>query len=146
MFGKYITIGRHEYTPIQIQLLEAVGLFEEIDRVEYLKADDINRVVKEAVENNASIVVQALPVGILAKLLKKAREDEVPVYGFIVETIGTFGKDEALTLKKHVDADVWIESNGSVRLGKTKALTRLRKVVVEQDIVKEVVPEYPTWQ
>ena len=128
---RYITIGRHKFTDKQVQLLEKVGLTEEVERV--VKLEDINSVVQKARENNAVILVQALPMHILAQLLNSAQRQGIEVYAFKIEAVATVPIDH----KCPSDCDIEIPDprSNNKRCSKTVALQRLKRIVVEAEDV-----------
>ena len=130
--SRYIVIGRHKFTPVQTRLLEKAGLKEEIERIQML--ENINEVVQKAAQNNAAIVVQALPMHILAQLLNAANREAVPVYAFKIEAVATVPLDS--NCPNDCDIEVPDPRSGNKRCSRTAALQRLRRIVVEaEDVV-----------
>ena len=80
MRGGFITVGRHEYSHYQRELLRKVGLEEELGKVATVR--DVAEVVKLAKEKQAAIVVQSLPPMMLAELVKLAKREKVRVLMF----------------------------------------------------------------
>lgn len=129
---EYITVGRHKYTPAQKTLLERAGLTEEVGRIQHV--DNPTEVTSRAKELGAAIVIQALPIPVLASLLQAAKRAGVQVYGFRLKPVGLFkSRDEAVVS----GGDVIVPSReGTFRVMKTSALQRLIKVeIVAEDVV-----------
>ena len=130
--SKYIVIGRHRFTPVQEELLRKAGLVEEVARIQQL--EDINAVVQRAAQESAAIVVQALPMHLLAQLLSAANRAGVSVYAFKIEAVATVPMNEECP----AEADVVIPDprSGNKRCSRTVALQRLKRIVVEaEDVV-----------
>ena len=131
--GTFVTVGRHSFTASQRTLLERVGLVAEVHRFQSVR--DTIEVVEKARELGASaIVVQGLPLPLLAQLLQHASRAGVPVYAFRTEAIGLFpSREEA----ERAGADIVIPSSeGSFRALRTVALQRLVKIqIVAEDVV-----------
>jgi len=128
---KYIVIGRHKFTDKQVRILEKVGLTEEIERI--AKLEDINSVVQKAKENNAVILVQALPMHILAQLLSNASRNGIEVYAFKIEAVTTVGINEKCP--EECDIEIPDPRSGNKRCSKTVALQRLKRIIVEAEDV-----------
>lgn len=111
--------------------MEKAGLTEEITRVQ--QVENVQDVVRLARENDAVIVVQALPMHILAQLLQAASRQNVPVFSFKIEAITTVPLDSACP----TDADVEVPDprSGNKRCSRTVALQRLIRIVVEAEDV-----------
>jgi len=122
----FITIGRHRFSDRQIELLRKIGLTDEVARVETVT--NVSDVIKLAQERGAkAIVVQGLPLPILAQLLAEASRAGIAVFGFETEPV----TDENV-------ADIKLPSQeGKMRLLRTKAVVRFVKI----EVVKEVVAE-----
>jgi len=135
---RYLVVGRHNFTPVQVKLLEAVGLIEEVARVE--QVDNAGAVISMAKEVGAeAIVVQALPMHLLAQLLQAAIRADIPVYGFRIETVGLYQtREEAEEVAKRVGADILLPSReGTWRVARTAALQQLKRIIVEaEDVVR----------
>ena len=131
---RFITIGRHEYTPLQRKLLEKTGLTEEVKRV--VQVDDVREVVGEAEKLGAVIVIQALPMHVLAQLLQAASRAGIPVYSFRIEAITTVGINE--TCPKECDIEISDPRSGNKRCSRTAALQRLKRIVVDTEDVATV--------
>jgi len=132
---RYIVIGRHRFTPVQIQLLQKLGLTEEVARVQQIS--DVADVLKLAKEKGAdAIVIQALPMHLLAQLLTVANRANIPVYGFRIEAVTIV----PITQRCPAEADVEIPDprSGNKRCSKTLALQRLKRIVVEAEDVATV--------
>ena len=129
--SKFITIGRHKYTPKQEELLRRAGLTQEIERI--AQVNNVNDVVTKARELGAAIVVQALPMHILAQLLTVAQRNNVPVYAFRIQALDTVPLDESCP--SEADIEVPDPRSGNKRCSKTAALQRLKRIVVEAEDV-----------
>ena len=133
---RFITIGRHAYTPAQARLLSIAGLGPEVGRIAHLR--DPREAVEMASQKGAqAIVVQALPLPLLAQLLSLARRAGVEVYGFRVEAVGLYPTREAAEeAASRLGADIVSPSReGSWRVARTAALQRLKRIVVEAEDV-----------
>ena len=128
---RYVTIGRHPFTATQKKLLMMAGLTEEAARIPQLgsPADAI----KEARERNAgAIVVQALPMHLLAQLLQAAGRAGIPVYSFKMRTLATLPEGQACPPGTEVERPA---EGGMKRCVATEALQRLKRIVVEAEEV-----------
>ena len=132
---RYIVVGRHKFTSVQVRLLEKAGLTDEVGRI--AQVEDPVDVIKRARELGAdAIVVQALPMHLLAQLLQAATRAGIPVYGFKIQPVAMVGIDEECP----AEADVEIPNPraGNKRCNKTVALERLIRVLIETQPVVTV--------
>jgi len=132
----FITIGRHRFTERQLQLLQKAGLKEEIERIQ--QVNSVDEVVQKAAQRGAAIVVQALPLPLLAQLLAAANKANVPVYGFRIEALATL----SVYSKCPSVADIEIPDprSGNKRCSMTVALQKLKQIVVEaEDVVTDTI-------
>ena len=131
---RFVTIGRHEFTPRQKQLLQKAGLAEEAERIAHV--NNPAEVVKIAKERGAkAIVVQALPMHILAQLLQAAQREGIEVLQFQMETLATVKENEACPKGTEVESEV--RGSELKRCIRTKALVRVKRIVIETEPVAE---------
>lgn len=129
---KFVTIGRHEWTDKQKQLLEAAGLTEEVARIAQLQG--IEHLVSVIDEHQPdAIVIQALPLHLIAQILQYIK---LPVYNFKIEAVATKKLDEECP--SEADIEIVDRRSGTKRCSKTVAIQRLKKVVVEAEEVARV--------
>ena len=130
---RYITIGRHPFTPRQKELLAKAGLKEEVARV--VQVNDVNEVIVKAKEVNAkAIVVQALPMHLLAQLLQATNRAGIPVLQFEMETIASVKAEEKCPEGTEVERPA---EGGFKRCIRTKRLVRVKRIVVETEPIAE---------
>lgn len=128
----FVVVGRHNFTDVQRDLLERVGLKKEVYR--FQTVENVANVVVKAKELGVNvIVVQGLPVPLLIDLVQRAKKEGVNVYVFKTEAVGIF--EDMEQAKQH--GDVIIPSReGGFRVLKTVALQRvLRAEIVVEDVV-----------
>jgi hypothetical protein len=129
--SSYITIGRHEFTGRQLKLLAKIGLTHEVERIE--QVSDIPSIVKKAQEKGTPIIVQALPMHLLAQLVQIANRARIPVYSFEIQSIGIAkSREEAEELAKQHNADIILPDpkSGTYRVSKTVALQQVVSITV----------------
>ncbi|MFA4798730.1 hypothetical protein [Pyrococcus kukulkanii] len=128
---KVIVIGRHEFTEVQKRLIEKAGL-QKIKQIQHV--NDITKLIQEAKELNADILVQAMPMHLLAQLLSSASREGITVYSFKLEPVGLFDTEEAA---RRSGADVIVPSReGTYRGMKTRALQKLIRIeIVTEDVI-----------
>lgn len=131
---KIILIGRHDLTDKQKLLLDkyfgewSIDLkLQQVDPANPLKDIDQSRF--------EAVVVQVLPVDILAKLLRVSR---LPVFLFKVEAVAVVSDErEVEDLSRKHDADIvnYDPRSGNYRVAKTVALQRLLRIdIVTEDV------------
>ena len=130
---RYLVVGRHRFTDRQLRLLEKAGLTEEVKRI--ATVEDPVDVVLQAVELGVdAIVVQSLPMELLARLVDAADSEFIPVYTFKIEAIATASNmEEAEEIARREKADIILPDprSGNIRVSKTVALQRVLRIVVE---------------
>ena len=129
---RYVVVGRHDFTPPQRRLLVKAGLTEEAGRIPQINTPSEPVVV--AKNNNAeAIVIQALPMHLLAALLPTANKFNIKVYGFKVEAVATVPADQPCP--EEADIEVVDQRSGNKRCSKTVSLQLLKRIIVDAEDV-----------
>lgn len=135
--AKYVVVGRHKFTSRQEKLLEEAGFTVQTARIEQMQSPQ--EVVEKAKETGASaIVVQALPMHLLAQLLQHASRAGMSVYSFRIEAVATINsEEEARKIAEETGADIVLPDprSGNYRVSKTVALQKVKRIVVEAEDV-----------
>jgi len=136
--ARFVTVGRHEYTTRQRELLRKAGLTEEVARIPHVTS--IDEVIKLAKANDASIVVLALPFPMMIELIQKAQRVNVDVLMFKMDDVGMERAEtveDAKRIAESRDADVWNydPQSKTVRMKRTIALQKIKRfqVIFEAD-------------
>lgn len=128
---RYVTIGRHPYTPRQQELLLKAGLLREAARIENL--ENPRQPVELAREKAATaIVVQALPLHLLAQLLQEARKAGIEVYSFKMRSEKLAKED-----KCPPGTEIELASGDTKRCIRTEALQRIENILIVTETVAE---------
>ncbi len=128
-----IIIGRHELTDRQRKLLEiAFGEYNIIGRVHTVDPED--KTLIEALNKSDGIIIQALPIDVLAKLTKKVSK---PIYMFNIVPIGVLKTKEAIETAKKEGADIINidPRSGNARVALTVSLELVETVTVKTKTV-----------
>ena len=120
----YITIGRHKFTPKQVFFLQKLGLEKEVARQETYNPELLKQQIGQL--KPTAIIVQGLPINLLADLLKIANNYNIPVYMFKTEPT-----------ENEEEADIKIPSReGKIRLLKTTGIQRVKRILIEfEDVI-----------
>lgn len=127
-----VVIGRHEFTPRQKELLRKAGLNPENETKRIIQLNNPQEAVESAKAASAAIVVQALPLPLLAQLLQAAARAGVEVYGFRMETIASVPVNENCPESTEIERPA---EGGVKRCVRTAALQRLKRIVIEAEDV-----------
>ena len=128
---KYVFVGKHNPSNIQLGMLKEAGLVDMVKR--FKKVDDVKSVVDYAGDNECAIVVQGLPIGMMAELVTLARKANVPVYIFRTRLVFSMKNGN----KCPEWCDVVVKRGDIVECKITESLQRIKKVVFDsEDVVK----------
>jgi len=127
----YVLIGKHELTSVQKELVSKAGLGEEICKFDNIK--NVMDVVMFCRKNNCNVLVEGLPVGLMAELVTVARRYKVKVYTFDTRTVFVVNNGS----KCPSYCDVVLERGDKVVCKMTVSLREVTKVVFSYyDVVK----------
>lgn len=120
---KHIKIGTHEYTSLQLRILQALDIDPEPITV-FKTVYDPEAIVQLAKNTGAMIIVQNLQFHKIVWLWKTAQKYGIPVYMFYVEKKGIVDESEC-----PLDHDIRIkQGEGKVKCAKTKNLSMINGV------------------
>lgn len=131
---KLLLIGRHSLTEKQKLLLEKV--FGKYDIIQIATVDPTDP-IKSLPSSFDAIVIQALPIDLLAKLMKCNK----PIYQFKIIAVDLVNSEEkAKQIAKEKDADIILHDpkTGNYRVSKTIALQRIKKIIIETEDVATI--------
>ena len=131
---KIIIIGRHDLTDRQKALLRtAFGDYTIVGKIHTVDPND-NSII-EALNKADAVVVQALPIDVLAKLNAKVK---TPIYMFKIVPLGVLKTKEAVEVAKKEGADIVNidPRTGNARVAMTVSLDLVEEVKV---VTKPVV-------
>jgi len=131
--GRFLLVGRHNLTERQKELLKKVGLEKMVTRIETV--NNPIQVVAEAKRTGAeAIVVQGLPMHIMASIINSASREGMPVLAFEMEQVGLVSNESEIP----ENAEVVLPSReGTIRILRTARLVMLKRVVIEKEVVAE---------
>lgn len=127
-----VVIGRHEFTLRQKELLRKAGLNPEAEAKRIVQLNNPAEAVEAAKQANAAIVVQALPLPLLAQLLQAANRAGVEVFNFRMETFATVPAEQACPEGTEIERPA---EGGHKRCVRTAALQRIKRIVIEAEDV-----------
>ena len=136
-----VLVGRHGLLPVQERMLQKLGI-EIVRQVPQVPAEqkEIASFVRELKNENVEvIVIQALPINILAVLLQEAKKSGIKVLSFKQETIFTGDRETAEKLvSERPDRRTLLPSRENVfRVIEVKELAEIKEVrIVEETIIK----------
>ena len=130
---KYITVGRHQYTQYQANLLKQAGLEHEVARIQ--NVNNPKEVIEKAKEAGASsIVVQTLPLPLLVQLVQLAQRENINVYQFQMDYANARITNDCNECQEN---EVCVPAReGGVRCVPVAGLYRVRNIVVNIDSEK----------
>ena len=126
--SKFLTIGRHEFTEFQLELLKERGLTEEVARIETI--NNIFDVIAKAKELGVKdIVIQALPASLLFQLWQLATKEGIALWMFEMDYGGARLISDPAEAREN---EVLIPAReGGYRAIPVKRLAKIRKIVFE---------------
>ncbi len=138
---KGVIVGRHSLLQVQQKMLEKLGI-EIARQVPQIPTEqkEISNFVRELKNENVEvIVIQALPINILAVLLQEAKKSGIKVLSFKQETIFTGSKEEAERLvAEKPDRRTLLPSKENVfRVIEARELVEIKEIkIIEETVVK----------
>jgi len=133
---KAVLIGRHSLLPIQTRMLEKLGIeiVRQVPQVPTSPQEISQFVAQLKAEGVEAIVIQALPMAVLATLLQEAKKHGIKVLTFEQETIFTGSVEEAKKLveEKPERRTLLTAPNAPARVIEAKAISELTEIKIEK--------------